>query len=162
MAERLGNESFENARIMFRNFKGLESKYNRDGKRNFCVIIDDTARAEKLKADGWNVRVSNYDEDNPTYYIPVEVSFNNYPPTIVKVAGSKKTRLTEETVGLLDSDDIKYVDLVISPYTWEVNGKAGVKAYVKRMYVVVDVDAFEAKYANYESTDDEEDDDLPF
>lgn len=166
MPNRLGTESFENAQIIFRNFRGLESKYNRDGKRNFCVVIDDPARAQQLANDGWNVRESTRTDDDgtPTYYIPVEVSFSNYPPRIVKVTGDKKVTLTEETIGLLDSDDIQYVDLVISPYSWEVNGKSGVKAYVKRMYVVIDVDAFEAKYARYqeEAAFDNDDEDLPF
>ena len=67
----------ENARILYRNFKGEESAYNRKGDRNFCVIIDDPEFAKKLIKDGWNIKYTNPKEDSdyePVPYLPVRVN----------------------------------------------------------------------------------------
>lgn len=159
--QRVGNISIENARILFRNFAGKESKFNAKGKRNFCLLLDSDV-AEELKDVGWNVKYLNPrdPEDPPQAYIQVAVAFDNFPPNIWMITGNKKTKLDEDSVSVLDYAEIENIDIIVRPYTWEVNGKGGIKAYVKNMYVTIVENEFEKKYQSFE--DEGEDDELPF
>ena len=67
--------------------------------------------------------------------------------------------MTEDTVSALDYAEIENVDIIINPYHWEVNGKTGVKAYVKTMYVTLVVDEF---YDKYNKEDDDVENQLPW
>lgn len=157
MNKRLDNIVVENARLIFKNFAGEESKFNRAGNRNFCVILDGDS-AEDLRQMGWNVKAlrPREDEDEPTYYLQVTVAFENFPPKVIMISGKTKTVLDEESISTLDYAEIANVDLIIRPYHWEVNGKEGIKAYLKTMYVTIEQDVFAGKY---DCLDDE---DLPF
>lgn len=144
------NINIENARIIFKNFRGERTEYNRAGDRNFNVIIPDAEWARQLKEDGWNIHVREPrgEGEEPEYRLPVSVAFNYRPPKIVLISRGRQQLLDEESVGILDHADIANIDLSVRPYNWESQGKTGVKAYLKTMYVTLEEDEFEAKYAN--------------
>jgi len=158
------NVVFENVSIIFRNFAGKESKYNREGNRNFCVLIEDNDFAEKLASDGWNVRIlmPRDEDDDPKHYLQVSVGYNFNPPEVFLLTKRSKISLDEDTISTLDYADIKNVDLTIRPYNWEVGSKTGVKAYLKNMYVTINDDPLADKYSNWDYGTDDEEDKLPF
>ena len=143
----------DEARIIFRNFSGRGSKFNRDGDRNFAVVIPDQELADALMEKGWNVRIKPAREegDAPFMYLPVKVKFNDRGPHVYLKTGTSLNKLDEETIGILDDVDIMNVDLDIRPYDWEVNDKTGRTAYLQSISVTQEVDRFYQRYAEEES-----------
>lgn len=141
------NLIMQNMTIGFRNFTGKETKYNRKGNRNFCVFLNEE-EADTLQKAGWNVKWTNTDNTDyeSTAYMQVTVSYSNIPPLVYLVTSKKKVLIPESGLSMLDWVDIEYVDLIINPYNWTVNGNDGVKAYLKKAYVKIVEDELSNKY----------------
>ena len=137
----------DDARIIYRNFSGVGSKFNREGDRNFAVYIGDEDIANELRDRGWNVKIKPPREegDDPFMFLPVKIKFNDRGPSVYLVTGNKKTPLNENTVSCLDDIDILSVDLDIRPYDWDVNGKTGRTAYLQSIWVTQEVDRFASR-----------------
>lgn len=152
----------DDARIVFRNFRGEGSQFNREGDRNFAVVIPNQELAEALINDtnqygaGWNVKIKAPKEegDDPFIYLSVKVKFNNRGPSVYLESGGNRVKLTEDTISMLDEIDILSVDLDIRPYDDEINGRPFRAAYLQSMLVRQDVDRFAARFAEEEFPQD--------
>ena len=140
----------EDARIIYRNFAGVGSKYNREGDRNFAVIIPNEEIKEQLVEEGWNVKIKppRDEDDSPFMFLPVKIKFNNRGPAAYVRSGDSVTRLNKDTIDMLDEIDIQSVDLDIRAYDWEVNDKSGRSAYLQAINVTQNIDRFGARYAS--------------
>ena len=145
----------DDARIIFRNFRGEGGRFNKEGDPNFAVVIPNQEMAESLLNDmnqygaGWNVKIKAPREegDDPFIYLPFKVKFNNRGPIIYLESGNNRIRLTEDTVSMLDEIDILSVDMDIRPYDDEINGKPFRSAYLQSMLVRQEIDRFAARFA---------------
>lgn len=154
-----GVVQIDEARIIYRNFAGAPSKFNREGDRNFAVVIEDQDIAEALAEKGWNVKIKPPREegDEPFMFLPVKVKFNDRGPRVYlqnSLGGRNRVTLDEDTVGILDNVDITNVDLDIRPYDWDVQGKTGRTAYLQSICVTQEVDRFLNRYAEQESPEE--------
>lgn len=133
----------------WRNFSGKEGAYNREGDRNFAVVLpDDVAKA--MARDGWNVKTTKPQdgEEEGSPYLGIAVSFKGKPPEIYVITTARgRVRLGEDEVGTLDWLNYDVADIIVSPYEWSVRENSGVKAYLQKMFVVIKEDALDLKYA---------------
>jgi hypothetical protein len=139
----------EDARIIYRNFEGVASKFNREGDRNFAVIIPNDEIKDQLIEAGWTVKIKppRDEDDTPFMFMPVKIKFNNRGPAAYLRSGDTVTRLNEETIGMLDEIDIQSVDMDLRPYDWEVNDKTGRTAYLQAINVIQNIDRFGDMYS---------------
>lgn len=167
----MDNLVIRDAKLFFRNFEGREQQFNAKGDRNFGVFIDPDI-AKQLLADGWNIKTTKEDEDgNPGKpFLKVKVRYGEYPPNVILVTSNNKTKLDEEDVKLIDRMDIDRADLIITPYSYNFNGRSGVSAYLKTGYFVQALDEFADLYGDIPETTSApavkeatfEEDELPF
>lgn len=146
--------TMKDVRLIFRNFEGRPDKFNKEGKRTFGVILPDPSVAEAMIDDDWNIKwLKPREEDEaegeePVPWLPVEAAYDKgRPPRVVMITSRGPTPLNEHTIETLDSVNMLKVDLIVNPYTWEVNGRGGVKGYLQTMYVTIEEDELEREYA---------------
>lgn len=145
-----GYLEIDDARILWPNFEGRGDRFNKQGDRNFHLVIPDQEIAEALMNDtneydkGWNVKIKTRDDGEPPFmHLKVNVKFNNRGPNVYLISGSNKVPLNEDTIGMLDEIDIVSVDLDIRPYDGLMaNGQPFRTAYLSAMRVHQRTDRF--------------------
>lgn len=157
-----GTIELSNANIIFRNFAGRAEKYNREGERNFAVVIPTEEIKDALVNDvnrfnvGWNVKIRPPHEegDEPFMYLTVKVRYRLNErtgkitgPDVYLKSGNSVNKLDEEMVGMLDDIDIENVDMDIRPYDDEFNGRPFRSAQLKAIWVTQRVDRLADRYA---------------
>lgn len=138
----------DDAKLIYRNFEGRGDAYNREGDRNFALVIEDQETADRLIADGWNVKSkpARNEGEEPRMHLPVKIKFTEYGPNAYLDNGRKTVELTEDTISCLDRVRILKADLDIRPYDWELpNGKHGRSAYLQGIHVTQEIDRFAAR-----------------
>lgn len=186
MYERLSDLEVASAEIIFRNFTGRQTDYNKEGDRNFSVVIPDVNQAIELYNKGWNVQIRPKDATtrqemkdaahtfeeriafldargelaDALFHIKVNVSFK-YPEKAPKIwlyrNSTRKRELMEESnVGTLDKAEIENIDIVINPSGWNKGNRSGYMAFLKEAHVMIKESSFAEKYRDYYEDDDVE------
>ena len=148
-----GIVGIDDCNIIFRNFEGRKDRYNMQGKRNFCLKIDNPEDAEALIKDGWNVRIkpANIEGEAPKMHLPVNVNFNDRGPNIWLNTGVARRKMREDEVHRLDFISILSVNMDIAPHRYmKDDGSWGKTAYLRGMEIFQDVDRFDDAYAEEE------------
>lgn len=147
------NITIENVEFVYRpNFEGRAERYNDEGHRYFNAKVPEEM-IDPLQRDGWNVKWTkptkanpNPEEFVPEAFLEVEVGFNFRPAKVILIKDGRQQPLAEHLVGLVDSTVFESIDVVIRPYQWTNDSGSGVKAMLKSMYGIVEMDDLDRKY----------------
>lgn len=145
----------EDIRLIFRNFSGAQGIYNREGDRNFCIILPPDV-AERMAKDGYNIKELKPKEegDEPAPYLQVKVGYRGATkPQVILITSGGRTSLTEDMIGMLDTVEIETADIKIGPHEWIVHEgtpreDSGTSAYLRALYVKIIEDPLEKKWLN--------------
>lgn len=138
--------TIRNATIFKSNFSGKEiPPYNPEGRRNFCVFIDDLNVAEDMEKDGWNIRwlEPRNEGDEKKAFLSIAVNFSNRPPKVLLITSRGETQIKEDEIGMLDWAEKTRVDMTINPRYWDDGGRQRIKAYLRTMKVWIYEDDLE-------------------
>lgn len=136
----------DDAKIIYRNFAGRGNDYNREGDRNFSLVIPPEF-VEGLLADGWNVKEKVSQSTGEKFYVmPVTVKYfddrGDGCDAVMKKSNGDKEILYPDNIGKLDRADIVRCDMDIRPRYWTYGTKSGKSAQVDVISVEIRTNRF--------------------
>lgn len=148
---------FEDAKIIWRNFRGVAGTYNREGDRNFSLRFDEEDReiVEVLREAGWNIkhRVPKEGSMGDEFdYVNVKIRYNDDPklayrnPKVILVTDKGQVNMDEECIGELDMMEILNADIEIHPNPWGDDIRGGISLFARTIYVTPRENFFQNKY----------------
>lgn len=147
----------ENGTIWYKNFAGVRrpGSYDTAGDRNFTLIVQDPNIAQAMIDMGYNMKyvvpeVASGTIVGPYWKLKVHVRFAAYPKNYFMYSNGVRTRLTEETIGQLDSARLTNVDLAVGLGQVNTNGASATRtAYLNRIDATMAFDYLGQKYSDY-------------
>lgn len=151
--------TIEGTKLMFRNFAGAKTQYNREGDRNFHVVIDkDTA--DKMDKDDWFIKINEpkNEGDEVKYTVKVRIGENDEPSVYVIGENKKPVRFNKGQFKRIDRLNIVDVDVVFhqAASTFEYHGREYHSAYLDKIFINILEDDLDKKYGIYDESPDPE------
>lgn len=132
----------KDAAIIFTNFSGAPDAYHPNGgNRVFNLVLSDEF-AQKLIADGWNVKSRENQDGDLTYITEIRVNMDSaWPPMVVLYSEFRGNRtstiLDADTIGRLDSGRYSSIKLAINPHEHSV-GNFKYKGYLRELRLIAE------------------------
>lgn len=141
-----GIENLSNRTIKYRNFEGKGGRFNAEGKRNFCVVLDENT-ANQLEAEGYYVKRRVLADGDTESYIKINVGMDSkWPPEIHVFTRNGENLYGAAELAALDEADIIKGEVWFKPYQ-SVNSDHKT-AWLDEMIVAIRDNQAKQKYAS--------------
>jgi hypothetical protein len=148
-------ELFEDAKLIFRNFAGIEREFNSEGDRNFSIVVE-PERAQRMLKEGWRIKQlkPRPGEEEGDYHLKVKVKYkekdpdekNPRDPKIVVITSKNRTEWGQREAGNLDVADIGKADVLVNGW-WSDMAGGGYGGFLKTAFITLREDELELMYA---------------
>lgn len=153
----------DDVQIKWHNFSGKATDKNKEGDRNFDIIIPDEF-VDGLLNEGWNVKEKINQKGEIFHTLKVQVKYFDEKgagcKAVMRTPDGNTEILNPRTIGKLDRADIIKCDLDIRPRYWTYGKTSGKSAQAD--YIVVDIreNRFDHYFRGYDPNDHFEDEEF--